>query len=539
MDSVVLLGTFSGRNYAAVLMQQGLPATTYQGGGLFIADVTSLTAPTFNNSFTNVTTNSVAFGGVNSSQSMTLAGGFLYITFDGGKIDVVNVSNPTAISLAGTFNVPGATTMWASAIVINGSVITAYLNSFAGASLYILNVSNPAAITVINQSALTDATSGVVIVGNYAFLGDTTTNSLIVFNISAVTISSPPVFVGSLALTAPPNRITVSPDNSTLYITPNSATIFSVWVVNITTPTLPTLATTLALSGPIAALPLRAIISGNTMYIGQTDATGSSTQATIDVYNITTPLSPVLITTYDSGYGETSSPSQIDVDGSQNIYQPVRNIGGQTTSRLLSPEQLQIYTPISPSPLSVTPSIVSPAYYNTTGQLIGGSIAFCATAVSTSVIAGSITTSPIGFSSATPISPFTATPGNNQIPGNSTTAGFPIKNGWVVPRTVTITNLWVISNPTIASTITGGNLRYCIFTSLNNGNSYSPTTFFIDFTPAQMTFPNGSYGPSMTGSVPGLLTLNPGTVVALVPVVSSGSVTGSITADCMASISFS
>ena len=54
-----------------------------------------------------------------------------------------------------------------------------------------------------------------------------------------------------------------------------------------------------------------------------------------------------------------------------------------------------------------------------------------------------------------------------------------------------------------------------------------------------MTFPNGSYGPSMTGTVPGLLTLNPGTVVALVPVVSSGSVTGSITADCMASISFS
>ena len=57
--------------------------------------------------------------------------------------------------------------MWASAIVINGSVITAYLNSIGGASLYILNVSNPAAITLINQSALTNSTSGVVVVGNY------------------------------------------------------------------------------------------------------------------------------------------------------------------------------------------------------------------------------------------------------------------------------------------------------------------------------------------------------------------------------------
>ena len=110
MDSVVLLGTFSGRNYAAVLMQQGLPATTYQGGGLFIADVTSLTAPTFNNSFTNVTTNSYTFGGVNSSQSMTLAGGFLYITFSGGSFVVINVTTPTAISLAGTFSITGSPT---------------------------------------------------------------------------------------------------------------------------------------------------------------------------------------------------------------------------------------------------------------------------------------------------------------------------------------------------------------------------------------------------------------------------------------------
>ena len=517
-----MTGTVSGNSFAAVLVQQGL-SSPYTGGAIFTLEVTNLTAPIFLNptttGFANVPT---------TPESMRLYGSDIYVVTNTGTYYIINFSNPSAgITIAGSSTAVSGQ-VWSSDIAaFSGGGTRAYLAGTGTThSLYILDVTTPSAITLVNNSSKTFTATGIVVLGNYVFVGDYDDQALAVFNISAVSTTSSPVFIISLSLGIHPNMITAHPNGTTLYITQyNGPTLC---VVDTTIPTAPVLSSSLTLPVSGVASPIRAIVpaAGTTMYIG-------GGNGLIAVYNVTTPLSPTFTTTYNTGFGQISSTMQIDVDSSSNIYLPVRSTSVPSDdAALILPNQLQIYTPIDP--LYITPTVVSPAYYNMTGQLIGGCNSYAASSVVVSISGTTVTSSVLTFTGLTPSTTIAITTTGTTITSSSPNSFFPVKGAWVLPRQITLTNLWVTIN-VIANTLAGGNLRLGIFVSTDNGNSYTINpNLYVDFTPTQMIV-----GSIQTNLSPVNVIFQPGTMIAVIPTFTLiSTLSGSVTVDIAASLSY-
>jgi hypothetical protein len=94
-----------------------------------------------------------------------------------------------------------------------------------------------------------------------------------------------------------------------------------------------------------------------------------------------------------------------------------------------------------------------------------------------------------------------------------------------------------VNTISINTALTGGNLRFAVFVSVDNGTSYSINpTMYVDFTAAQLTV-----GTMISGLKPATVSFQPGVVLALVPTIAQiggTTPTGSITFDVIASLSY-
>ena len=158
-------------------------------------------------------------GGVNlgaASRDIYTAGNYAYIasTANTQELQVVNISNPSAPSIAGTYNSPG--TSDGNSIYVVGT--TAYL---ADAQLNILNVSNPSNISAIGFYNASGTPFGVFAVANFVFLAHTETDSQ--FKVIDITNPASPSLYGSASLGGNGLGVFVSGDYAYLATASNTA----------------------------------------------------------------------------------------------------------------------------------------------------------------------------------------------------------------------------------------------------------------------------------------------------------------------------
>ncbi len=128
-----------------------------------------------------------------SARDIFVSGNFAYIasTDNTQELQVVNISNPSAPILAGTYNSPGAAD--GQSVYVVGT--TAYLTT---ARLNILNVSNPSSISLLGFFSSPGTSFGVFAAANFAFLANSQNNSQ--FKVVDVTNPSSPSLLGSTSL---------------------------------------------------------------------------------------------------------------------------------------------------------------------------------------------------------------------------------------------------------------------------------------------------------------------------------------------------
>ncbi len=155
-----------------------------------------------------------------STREVTVVGNYAYIasTINTQELQVVNISNPAAPTLAGSFNASGSTDA-NSIFVVNN---TAYL---ATGQLSLLNVTNPGSISQIGSYSVTGTPFGVFISGNYAFLAHSQAGSE--FKVVNITNPATPSLYGSANLGGQGNGVFVVGDYAYL-ATSNSNAQFQI-----------------------------------------------------------------------------------------------------------------------------------------------------------------------------------------------------------------------------------------------------------------------------------------------------------------------
>ncbi len=116
-------------------------------------------------------TSSVALTPATSAADITalsVSGNYAYVgiqdSSNGGYVNVVNISNPSAMSVAGTYLTPDAVT----SIAVNGT--TLYVGH--GSSVDVVNVTTPASPTLVSTISTGDSVKGLTTDGTYLYVAN-------------------------------------------------------------------------------------------------------------------------------------------------------------------------------------------------------------------------------------------------------------------------------------------------------------------------------------------------------------------------------
>jgi hypothetical protein len=286
--STLVLDTFVSGNYAYVAIADA---------GLAIVDISNPAAPV-----TRSTYNTPSW-----AQHVQVIGSYAYVAdwLDGG-LQIINVSNPNAPTFVGGYNSPGT----AERIFVSGNI--AYLAD-GTSGLAIFDISNPAAPVLLTTYPGT--TSGVYIVGNYAYVTGSG------FKILNVSNPAAPVLVGGSSDVAVGGDIYVNEGYAYIADT-------SLKVINVSDPASPTLVASHE-SGvygvfPVGRYAYLAASDFKVVALGNYAASGVFTSSVIDAgphvgyttlgYTATTPAGTAI--TLDARAGNTPNP-----DGSWTAWQ--------------------------------------------------------------------------------------------------------------------------------------------------------------------------------------------------------------------------
>jgi RHS repeat-associated protein len=232
-------------------------------GGLRIINVANPAAPAVVGTFKSA--NATAY-----AKSVRVAGSYAYIAYGDDGLVVVNVSNPASPQLTGSYNTPGSS----RSVQIVGN--TAYIADEAG-GLQIIDISNPAAPQLVGSftnPGTTTIAKGIAVAGNYVYLAYNSDGLIIV----DVTNPAVPTKVG--AYTTPDLSNWVAVKDNYVYIADSNSGLL---IINITNPANPSLTGSYDTSGYAAEV----YVNGQYAYVA--DLTGG-----LQVINIANPASPTL-----------------------------------------------------------------------------------------------------------------------------------------------------------------------------------------------------------------------------------------------------
>ncbi|HSE61384.1 MAG TPA: prepilin-type N-terminal cleavage/methylation domain-containing protein [Candidatus Saccharimonadales bacterium] len=233
--------------------------------------------------------------GTQDALDVFTAGNYAYLC-NGSVLTILNISNPTSPTLVGTYTASSTVRH----VYVDGNY--AYLSTASDtAELTIVNITNPASPTLASSVNLTDTNDGFAtfVTGGYAYVGralDTTTGTN-EFYILNVTNPASPSVLGSVNLTGAVNNIKVSGNFAFLATTIDTQEMV---VINVTNKSSPTLSTSYNAAGTSDANDLG--ILGTVLYVA---TVANASGAEVFALNITTPTSPALLGTYETGANVT------------------------------------------------------------------------------------------------------------------------------------------------------------------------------------------------------------------------------------------
>jgi hypothetical protein len=336
MQTVTLLPNNPG--YAVVTFAEN-------PGWLFVANVTNPATPVF----VSPSTNYVYIN--NAPNGVKLYNNTVYTVCNTGRLYIIDVTNPTAIALLGSLLVvgTGTTQLWNVDVAPFGTGFRAYVTSTSAANgLYVVDVTTPSSPAVVNSGAAGVVGTGVKVSGNYAYIGNYSSSNVSVYDISVVTTGVPPTYLTNVAVSSAPSGMLLHPTAPVLYVTAYSTD--TLWVLNLTTPTVPTLANTITFTGSAATNFGSIRVANNLLYVG-------AINGYINIYDQANPLAPNFIKVFNTGIG---SLMQFDVDGNNNLYIP---------NRSPSPNALQVY--VAGTCATFFENIMAATYYNASGTPVG------------------------------------------------------------------------------------------------------------------------------------------------------------------------
>jgi hypothetical protein len=242
-------------NYAYVTNDYSF--VTNGSPGLQIIDISNPTAPTLAGRYD---TYGAAIG-------VQIVGNYAYVADSSPGLQIIDISNPTAPTLTGSYDTSG----YAYGVQVVGNY--AYVPAeFSG--LQIIDISNPTAPTLKGNYNPSGSASGVQVVGNYAYVAD----SLSGLQIIDISTPTAPTLTGNYNTAGAAEGVQIVGNYA--YVADGFS---GLEIIDISTPTAPTLTGSYDTSEYAYAYGVQVV--GNYAYI----AYGDSGLQIIDISNPTTP----------------------------------------------------------------------------------------------------------------------------------------------------------------------------------------------------------------------------------------------------------
>jgi len=272
----------------------------------------------------------------------------------GGEVQLATGVNWGSTSIVGSYNITGSVSGLSVAVSGNYAYV-GYSTSMA-----IFNITNPAAPTLVGTYAVGAAVNGITVSGNYAYLATSgLTNQLLIVNVSNP--ATPTLTSGLLVVDSTAGK-SVAVSGTYAYLTKKTNSLGpEFYVVNISNPAAPSVVGTYEANADLNAVE----ISGNYAY-----AASSNTSRELTVINITTKTAPTLAGAYN-GPG-TGAGTDVVLNGT-TAYLVTNNNASAAEFYAIN-----IVTPATPT-LQGSYEVGG----NATGVSFAGSYAYLTTAVST------------------------------------------------------------------------------------------------------------------------------------------------------------
>lgn len=222
-------------NYAYILRNSGSP-------NFIIVDITNPSNP--------VVTGSLTLSG--NPVNIAVENNIAYFSSDNNaaELQIVSLANPASPTLLGTYNAPGNAN--AAGIAVVSSTVYLGRTSSGDHEFYIVNATNPASPTLAGSLNLSDTVNDIVVNGLYAYLASNSNSS----ETQVISLLNPalPSLAGSYNITGNTDALSLAIKNSTTLIV--GAANNTLYSLNISTPTSPTLYGSLGVGGRISDISL-------------------------------------------------------------------------------------------------------------------------------------------------------------------------------------------------------------------------------------------------------------------------------------------
>jgi hypothetical protein len=213
-----------------------------------------------------------------------ISGNYAYVASSNtaGEIAIVNITNPLIPTLAVTYNATGNVAA-TSVHVIGNRLYYTRTGSSTTAEFNILNITNPIAPTVVGvyEMASNNTAYDAYIMGNYAYL--VTAHNSQELTVVNITNESVPTSAGLLNLATNNDAVSITGFANTLLV---GDVLGVVSVINVTTPTAPTLRSTYNAGGRIYGILTN---SDNSVAFLATSSTINEFR-TLNISNLATPI---------------------------------------------------------------------------------------------------------------------------------------------------------------------------------------------------------------------------------------------------------
>ena len=261
---LMLAGSYDTPGYAYDVAVSGSYAYVADANGLVIIDISNPAAPALAGSY-NAAGDAIL--------NVVVSGSYAYVTDKGNGFVIIDISNPAAPVLAGSYDTAGD----ARGVAVSGSY--AYVADYTN-GLVIIDISNPAAPALAGSSHSVGNAHDVTVSGSYAYVADYT-NGLVIIDISNPTA---PVLAGRYD--AAEYALDVAVSGSYAYVANRYDGLF---IVDISNPAAP------ATTGGIDVMDdvLDVTVSGSYAYV-------SDKKKGLVIIDISNPTAPALASSYDT-----------------------------------------------------------------------------------------------------------------------------------------------------------------------------------------------------------------------------------------------